>query len=579
MDGFKSEDNLHNGAPPAPGGQNSLVEGPPPESGSQAQPGPTGSAQAGHGAEPGSAGLPAPAMAQPSEEQVEALYQKSLLHLQNGEWEEAIAGFEEVLRLRPDHAAAQALLEEARLKAALEKEKPKPRRLRFRGALRPLLYVLLAANAILIPLAATRWAYARWIEPQRLAQEAQARRLQQTEQALQYLASRDYAAAEELFRALLAEDPDNPQLQQGLQETLQKAALAADYAQAEAAIAAQNWSQANELLQAIIARDPRYADVAVKLAYVQQQLTLSTLLDKAETAYAAGDWQQAVAAYESLRSTNLEYQRERVTARLFESYVQRGIELVRATKGATDAVRQARGLFEKALTLRPREPQVMQEIALADTYLQGQAHLVNGNFEGARAALQWVYDQQPDYAGGNAERLLKISRGEAPYVLDSTTPTGTTAVPPALVPGSAAGTPWGGSFERQYNTALQQGDIAFSAGNYAQAESAYVLATVAAIYSGFDAVERLFVSYVKLGTVYAKREYNELAVSALKTAIEVMARSPTVVPPTTYEQYVAQGDEYARAGDYAKAFAAYDQAIQTISASCNCGLENWSVVP
>lgn len=513
---------------------------------------------------------------QPEGDAVEALYRQSLLHLQNGEWQEARAGFEQVLQLRPDHAAAQAFLEETRLKAALDEERPEPRRLRFRGATRVLLIILLAANAIVLPLAASRWIRTRWIEPQRAAQEAQERKLQQVEEAFGLLANRDYPAAEQAFETLLAEDPDNEQLLQGLQETQDRMALAADYAEAEAAIAAQNWSAADEVLSSIIARDPRYADVEVKLAYVQQQQGLSAALDKAETAYRAGDWQQAVAAYEALRSSNVDYQKETVTAHLFESYLQRGMELVRATKGNTDAVRQARALFEKALTLQPRQPQVMEELALADTYLQGQAQLINGDFEAARAALEWVYGQQPDYADGNAELLLKISKGEAPF---TSTPVDPAVVPPAVVPGSTAAAPWGGSFERQYNTALEQGDVAFAAGNYAQAESAYVLATVAAIYSGFDSVERLFISYVKLGTVYARREYNELAVAALKTAIDVMARSATGAPATAYEPYVTQGDEDVQRGDYAQALAQYDQAIQTISQSCNCGLEDWSVTP
>jgi hypothetical protein len=510
--------------------------------------------------------------AQPDRDPVDTLYQLSLLHFQNGEWQEASAGFEEVLRLRPDHPTARAFLEETRLKASLEESKPQPRRFRFRGATGVLLYILLAVIAILWLFIGGRWAYARWIEPQRIIQEAQALKTQQVDQAFKYLADRDYAAAKQAFRALLAEDPDNPQLQQGLQQTQEKMALAASYAKAEEAITAQNWSEADQVLTAIIAQDPHYADAEVKLAYVQQQQGLSAAFDKAETAYLAGDWEQAAAAYEALRSSNADYQKQTVTAHLFDSYRQQGIALVRSTKGDTDAVVAAKALYQKALTVQPQQPQAMQEIALADMYLEGQAQLANSGFQAAQAALEWVVQQQPDYADGNAAMLLSLAKAQIPV-----TPTPTPAR--AAVPKPTASVVWRNEFERQYTTAMQQGDAAFSVRDYAQAEGAYILATVSAIYSGFDAAQWLFVSYVKLGTVYAKRSNNEAAVSALKTAIAVITQSTTAIPSTTYEPYVTQGDVYAQKGDYARAFPQYDKAIQALNQQCKCGLENWSVVP
>ena len=50
----------------------------------------------------------------------EGVYQKSVLHCQEGNWQQAITGFELVLQLRPEHAEAQVLLEETRIKAALD---------------------------------------------------------------------------------------------------------------------------------------------------------------------------------------------------------------------------------------------------------------------------------------------------------------------------------------------------------------------------------------------------------------------------------------------------------------------------
>jgi tetratricopeptide (TPR) repeat protein len=520
----------------------------------------------------------------PAGDELDTLYQQSLLHFQNGAWEKAAAGFEKVLRLRPDHAAAKAFLEETRLKAALDHDKPQPRRFRFRGATRPLLMFLLAASAIFLLLAGGRWIYSHWIKPQQTTQQVQTQKTQQVEQAFKYLADRDYVAAEQAFRTLLAEDPNNQQLQNGLQETQLRMALAESYTEAEAAIASQDWNEASRLLAAIMTQDPGYAEAGAKLAYVQEQQNLSATLDKADQAYLASDWQQAVAAYEALRNSNMDYQKETVTARLFDSYLQQGIHLVRTSRGSTDAVREAKTLYEKALALRPQQPQAVKELALADKYLEGQAQLVNGNLQAAQAALEWVCQQEPDYGDGNAAMLLRLSKGEAASAptLAATVPTpavATTPVPTSAVPTPGAPVAAEGDFQHRYAIAMQTGDAAFAAGNYAQAEDAYHQATAVAIHGGSDAARWLFVSYVKLGTTYAKRGNNEAAVPALKTALDVMSRSATAIPSTAYADHIQQGDSYAQKKDYANAFVEYDKAIQAIGQKCNCGLQDWSVVP
>ena len=601
--------------------------------------------------------------APPTEDEIDALYQRGLLHFQNGEWQEASAAFEEVLRVRPDHARAQAFLEETRLKASLDQNKPQPKRRRFQGWTRSVLWILVAANILLFLAVGARWVYSRWIEPLRATQDAETQKAKDAEQAFKYLADRDYTAAEQAFRALLVEDPDNQELQQGLQETQKRIALADSYARAESAIAAQNWNEAARLLRTILTQDAGYAEAQARLTYVEGRLNLNAALDEAERAYLAGNWQQAIATYEALRSSDAEYQKETVSAHLFESYLQQGIYLIRSTKGTADAVREARALFVKALTLQPQQAQIMQEIALADKYLEGQTQLANGNLQAAREALERVLQEQPNYADGNAAALLKITKGEVP---EGPTPEATAATPSEPAPTTAAATPVPptstpvpptrtpvpptatpvpptatpvpptatpipptatpvpptrtpvpptatpvpptrtpvpptrtpvpptatpvpptpaptatpqSAYQRQYAAAMQVGDTAFAAGEYAAAETAYLQATTVAIHLGSDAARRIFAAYVKLGTTYAKRGNNEAAVAAIKTAITMMTQSATAIPPEAYEDYVKQGDRYAQNKDYANAFVQYDKAIRAIALKCDCGLENWSVVP
>jgi len=508
------------------------------------------------------------------QEQVDTLYQESLVHFQNGQWQEAMAGFQEVLRLHPDHAEAQAFLEETRLKASLDQDKPKPKHLRFQGPIRRLVLILAALSTILFVAAGLQWAYGRWVKPVKASQQIEIRKAQQLEQAYRYLAERDYAAAEEAFRTLLAADPSNQEAQKGLAEVQKKAAIAQSYAQAQQAIARQDWNEALRLLTAVMAQDPGYKDVQAQQGFVQEQQTLSTWFDKAEKAYRAGDWQEAISCYETLRSLDAEYQKQSVIAHLFDSYLQQGVHLVESTKGNNESVQEAQELYQKALALQPQEPQAMQEMALADKYLEGQRRLGEGDKEGAITALEWVYQQQPGYAGGNAAALLKLAGGMSSIV----TPTVTSGSPISPTFTSTSTVVQAG-FQAQYANWMQKGDAAMGVGDYAQAEGHYHEATAVAVHGGYDSARWLFVSYVKLGGASARNGKYEQAVQQTKTAIQIMTKSASAIPASSYSDYIEQGDRYAQNKDYQKALAQYEKAVQVLGQKCNCGLEDWSILP
>jgi len=495
----------------------------------------------------------------------EVLYQESLQHFQNGKWQEAVAGFEHVLQLRPDHAAARAFLEETRLKASLDDNKPKPKRPGFRGPVRFLLLLLVLASAIVVLSIGLRWAYNRWITPNRITQQVELRKAQQMEAALKYLADRDYTAAKEAFERIIAEDPENQRAQEGLAEAEARLSLADAYTLAEQAIARQDWQEATRLLEAVIAQEPAYRDAQARLIAAQEQQRLWTAFDGAEKAYATGNWQEAIAAYEALRGQNREYQKPTVDSRLFESYLKQGIYLIESSQGESAAVRGAIAFYEKALALQPLEAQATREMALAQKYLEGQALLAEGQAKQAITALEWVCQQRPDYAGGNAAALLSTA----------TSKTATPMPPqPTPVPTIVANT-----FVEQYANWTRQGDAAMIAADYASAEGHYRQASSVALHAGTDSARWLYVAYVKLGTAYSKGGKLEIAVQTIRTAIDIMTRSATAIPESAYADDLQQADRYADQKDYRSALAQYDKVLQVIGKKCNCGLEDWSVVP
>jgi tetratricopeptide (TPR) repeat protein len=497
---------------------------------------------------------------QPTELEIDALYQRSLLHYQDGRWQEALAGFEEILRLRPDDVEARLFVEETRVKASLDQDKPKPRRILFQGRTRTLALVLAVVSAVVLVIAGVRWAYGRWVRPRQAVQQTETLKSQELEKALGYLARLDYAAAEEAFRAVLAEDPENQEAQEGLAEVQRRSALEETYGKAQQAISEEDWAEALRLLAIVVAEDPGYKDARQKQILVQEQQQLRASFNKAEEAYAAGNWEEAIVSYESLRNMDNQYEKQTVAEHLFDSYLQQGVHLIESTRGESEAVREAKDLYAKALALRPQQPQAVQEMALADRYLDAQTRLAQGDSQGAITALKWVYEQEPAYAGGNVAALLKATGG-----------------------GDVVGTPAASSpddsFQAQYAKAMQSGDTAMAADDHAQAERHYRQATAIAVHGGYDSARWLFASYAKLGTAQARTGNYDQAVEAIQTSLQVMSQSAVAIPPTSYAGFIEQGDRYARNGDYPNAFAQYQEALRVMGRKCNCGLENWSILP
>lgn len=501
-----------------------------------------------------------PTQAPPSETDSDTLYEASLQRFQDGNWQEAIAGLEKVLQLRPDHTEARALLEQAQLKASVERDRPKPQRRQLRRLTRSLVLIVGGVIILLVLVTGLRWAYGRWVRPLRSSQREVTLVTEQLSRAQQYLAEQDYEAAEEAFLALLADDPTNEEALAGLAQVREGATLAEDYAEAQQAIIQQDWEEALRLLAALGEKNAQYKDVEQLRLTVQKELELGTWFEKAEAAYLAGNWLEASAAYESLRNLDIKYQESLVTDHLYESYLKQGINLVESSGGNAEVVRDAQELYQDALALKPQDPIATQELAIAQRYLEARALLAQADLEAAIGALEWVEEQRPGYAEGTAAALLKTAtEAEDAAAIESTVP----AIEP---PSSEA------NLQEQYIDFLQKGDAALAAGDYALARQYYSQATAIAM-------PWLLTAYVRLAATQVQLENYELAVATLQTAFQILSDGAVAIPPSAYAEYVEQGDRYAENQAYRSALAEYDQALQIIEQKCACGLENWSVLP
>lgn len=524
------------------------------------------------------------------EQQLDTIYQQGLLDFQNGRWDQATAAFEEVLRLQPDHAAARAFLDETRMKASLEESRPKPKRARFSGRLKYVLAVLGVAVLLVGAVLAGRYAYNTWIAPGESETQALQDRAQREARAYQFLANRDYANAERAFGELLALDPGNTQWTQALEQVRQSSALDADYASAEAAILSKDWAKAEALLKSIIAIDPRYGDAQVKLLNIQQQSTLSAAFTRAEGAYAAGSWGEASRAYEDLMDLSVDYEKATVSAHLFESYYKQAMDLIESSKGSLESLVEAKGLFQKALSIQPQNELVSLQMSLADRYLEAQNLIVQGNRSAAVQLLQYVVEKEPTYAGGSAAILLH-GPDPTPIPTPTSISPAPTAAAPTATPSPVEPTPGPtkvapavtvepeSEFQRQFAQSMRLGDSAIGSGDWATAETHYRSAALYAVHGGYDTARLLFVSLVKQGTAAAKSGNLASGSGLVKTALDIITRSATAIPTELYDADIRQGDLKAAQGDFQAALGYYDRAIVVIGGKCNCGLDNWSVVP
>jgi hypothetical protein len=134
-------------------------------------------------------------------------------------------------------------------------------------------------------------------------------------------------------------------------------------------------------------------------------------------------------------------------------------------------------------------------------------------------------------------------------------------------------------FLRQFAQSMRDGDTAMLNGDWAAAEAHYRAAALYAIHGGSDTARLLFVSFVKQGTAADKGGNLATGAGLVKTGLDIIIKSATAIPTELYEGNIRQGGDKSRQGDFLAALSYYDQAMVVIAGKCNCGLENWSVVP
>jgi tetratricopeptide (TPR) repeat protein len=112
---------------------------------------------------------------------------------------------------------------------------------------------------------------------------------------------------------------------------------------------------------------PNYRDVTLQSKDIQRQFTLDDLIKEADIAIQAGEWEKAVSDYEQVRNRDFSYQTEIVEQRLYYSYLNAAQELLIDQPDSLEALTTAQGYYSKALSLKPQDTTVIEELETART--------------------------------------------------------------------------------------------------------------------------------------------------------------------------------------------------------------------
>jgi tetratricopeptide (TPR) repeat protein len=118
---------------------------------------------------------------------------------------------------------------------------------------------------------------------------------------------------------------------------------------------------------------------------------LLNLYGQASALYQQGAWSEAIVRLEELRSLDASYRTQQVEEMLFDAYQGRGRALLEAGR-----VEEALSVLEKALQLRPDDPDVAEIHAWLGLYMEGLAHW-DVDSEGAVEPLRELHALNPTF--------------------------------------------------------------------------------------------------------------------------------------------------------------------------------------
>jgi tetratricopeptide (TPR) repeat protein len=297
------------------------------------------------------------------------MFRTAMASMQNGDWESGINQIEKVMESYPLEPELRSLRQEMIIRAKVDADEKADnsasRKRRFRNlAIRGAVIAILAILAIFVA-----QTYSSWFETQVASaqQEVQYQMLRfdldnKMSYAKDYVRAGQAAPALELLDEIEEIDSDYPEIESTRQEAFKLQALEEKYLDALNLIEAGDLNGALVVLEEIESQEPYYRDVKNRILQIQDQTLLGEQLREADQLFADEQWEEAVEAYYSMYSLNPDYQTAHVEDRLFSSYVNAAETLLNSSD-TIEAIEKVEDYFQRALALRPQEPEVKDKQA------------------------------------------------------------------------------------------------------------------------------------------------------------------------------------------------------------------------
>ncbi len=329
----------------------------------------------------------------------EELYQESLWAFQEGRWEEAITGFESLLRKYPDDEELKQFLEEARKKKRLAEMD----HIAVPGWRQKLMPLVMTVVALVVLFGMGYWivsAYQTKVAPKRETMAAQQRARSYVAAGTKALAAGDFDAAEEDFRRALSIDPNLEKAKEGLREA-QKGKEARDlYDRATEEMDDGRLDEALRIFRELQQRYPGYENVSRQIAQIESQMEVEKLRKEADAAYAAGKWAEAARLYTQLLQSDPGARDREIEGKLYTAYLRQGETLIKGAPSGAETLQQAEKMFRQALRWKPRDPVALAYLDRIERYREGNAALQAGNPDAAIPILRGIYMEDPEFLGG-----------------------------------------------------------------------------------------------------------------------------------------------------------------------------------
>jgi tetratricopeptide (TPR) repeat protein len=296
------------------------------------------------------------------------LYQEILIHYQNAEWDVCIEKLEALTRKYPGEQKIQDFLEEARLHStlhaddivAISEERKEARRSKRRNMILSIVIFvgLIGITMSVIPIIEDFTEAAR-VEQEKLNQERfLAQEYKNAENLLQ--AGRPLEALEKLEEIQKA-NPDYVGLDDLLLEVQRQTELNDLYNTAASLREEDDLEGALDILLQIEEVDPYFKDIEQQISFLETETSYQNWVTSADQAFEDRNWQDAIDGYEAALAIEVSTPYTYLEDNLYDSYLNQIMIMLQDKDLDLEGIETAENYYKNSLSLKPQDQESLEK--------------------------------------------------------------------------------------------------------------------------------------------------------------------------------------------------------------------------